>query len=129
MKLQAFHDASGLSRREGFVQGRHAVGVQIVQDDPDHGGVGIGCVHQPAHLVGEVLHGAAFGDGDVAPASPGFAEQEEVAGAAPAVLVVPVSTGQALASGSSRLGGQRFSHVASSWVEVSSKHTTGRSGS
>ena len=103
VKLQESHDASGFGGREGFVQGSHAVGVQIVEDHADHGRVGIRCVNQPLHLVGEVLHGAALGDSHMAPASQWLAEQEEVAGAALAVLVV-------LAPRSSRLDGQGFSH-------------------
>ena len=99
VKLQALHDASRLSRRKGFVQRSHAVGVQVVKDHADHWGGGIGHIHQPLHLVSEVLHGAAFGDGYVAPAGQGFTGQEEIAGAAPTVLVV-------LAPRSPRLGGQ-----------------------
>ena len=42
MKLQSLDDALGLRRREDLVQGRYAVRVQVLQDDPDHGGVWIG---------------------------------------------------------------------------------------
>ena len=103
VKLQAFHDAPGFGGGKGLVQLRHAVGVQIVQDHADDGGVGVGHVYQPLHLVGEVRHGAAFGDGNVSPTRQRLAEQEEVASAAPAVLVV-------LPPGPSRLGGQWFPH-------------------
>ncbi len=91
--------AGKVSYREG-----HAVGVQVVQDDPDHGGVGIGYIHQSPHLVGEVLYGAPFGHGHMAPARQRLTEQKEVAGASAAVLIV-------LASGASRLGRQRLPHI------------------
>jgi len=104
VKLQAFHDAPGFGGGKGLVQRRHAVGVQIVQDHADDGGVGVGHVYQPPHLVGEVLHGATFGDSHMAPARQRLAEQEKVAGAAASVLVV-------LTSGTSRLGGQGFPHL------------------
>ena len=96
----------------------HAVGVQIVKNDPYHL-----YIHQPPHLVGEVLHGTAFGDGYVAPTRQRLTGQEDVAGTAAPVLVVLASRG---VPGWAGMGGLVS---ASSWVEVSSKHTTGRSGS
>ena len=69
VKLQAFENAAGFGRRKGFVQGRRPMGVQVVQDDPHHIGLGIGFVHQPLHLLGEVHERAPVGDGDVPPAT------------------------------------------------------------
>ena len=63
MEPQSFRDAPSLSSRKGLVQGSHAVGVQIVKNHPYHWSVGIGYIHQPLHLVGEVLQGTAFSDG------------------------------------------------------------------
>ena len=60
VKLEPLHDAPGLSSREGLVKGGHAVGVQIVQYHSNHRSIGVGHVNQPAHLLGEVLHGASF---------------------------------------------------------------------
>lgn len=57
------------------------------EDYANHGRVGIGPVHQPAHLAGEVPHGAALRDGHVAPAGQGFAGQEEIAGAGTPILI------------------------------------------
>ena len=68
VKLQPLGDAPGLRRWEGLVQGRCPVSVQIVQDRPHHLGFRVGFIHQPAHLVGEVLHGAPFGDRHMPPA-------------------------------------------------------------
>ena len=73
VKLQPFHDASGFRWCKGLVQRRHAVSVQIVEDHADHWGMGIGHIHHPAHLVGEVLHSTSFRDGQVAPAGQGLA--------------------------------------------------------
>ena len=99
VKLEAFHDAPGLSRRERLVKGRHTMSIQIVEDHADHSRVGVGHVHHPAHLMGEVLHGAPLGDGQVAPARQGFTGQEDISGAAAAILIV-------LPPRSSRLSGE-----------------------
>ena len=104
VKLEPLHDAPGLSSREGLVKGGPAVGVQIVQYHSNHRSIGVGHVNQPAHLVGEVRHGASFRDRHVAPASQGFAGQEQIAGAGAAILIV-------LPPQPSRLGGQRCSHI------------------
>ena len=52
------------------------MGVQVVQDDSDPIGLGIGLVTQPPHLVGEVLHASLLGDGDMSPASKGLTIQK-----------------------------------------------------
>ena len=33
--------------------------VQIVENQPNHRDIGVGLIHQPPHLLSEVLHGAA----------------------------------------------------------------------
>ena len=62
MELQPFYDAPGLgggeALGEALLEGSGAVGVQIVQDHPDRLDLRVGLVHQPAHLMGEVLHRA-----------------------------------------------------------------------
>ena len=83
-----FTMAAGFGGGRGLVERIHAVDVQVVENDAYHGSVGIGCVHQPLHLVGEVSHGAAFGDGDMTPARQRLTGQEDVAGASAAILVV-----------------------------------------
>jgi len=52
------------------------MGVQIIQDNAHHWGLGVGFIHQLTHLVGEVLLGPALGDGDVPPAQQRPAGQE-----------------------------------------------------
>ena len=104
MKLQPLGDTPGLWGRESLVQRRHPVGVQVVQDQANHRDLRVSLVHQPAHLVGEVLGGAPLRHCHVAPARPGLAEQEQVAGALPPVLVV-------LPLRPPRLGGNRFPDV------------------
>ena len=62
--------------------------VQIVENQPNHRDIGVGLIHQPPHLVSEVLFGALFRYFCVPPACQGFAGQEQVPGALPPVLVV-----------------------------------------
>ena len=100
VELQPFGDPAGLGRWEGLVQGSCPVGVQIVQDHSHHRDLWIGLIHQPAHLAGEVLHGAPLRNLHVAPTGHRFAGQEQVSSALPAVLVV-------LPRRSPRLGWQR----------------------
>ena len=68
VKSQLPGDAPGLLRRERLVQRRLAMGVQIVQDHPDHFGLGVGLLRQPAHLMGEVHLGAPLRYLHMAPA-------------------------------------------------------------
>ena len=79
------------------------MGVQIIQDDPHYLDLGVGLVHQPTHLVGEVNHGAALGDGHVPPAPQRLTGQEQVARALPAVLVVLAPASEALRAIVSRI--------------------------
>ena len=58
VKFQPPRYAPRLRRRKGLVQGRLAMGIEVVQTHPDHRHIGVGLVHQPAHLVGEVPGGA-----------------------------------------------------------------------
>ena len=55
VKLQPFGNSPGLGSRERFVQRRLAMGIQIVQNHSNHRDLRVGLIHQPAHLVGEVL--------------------------------------------------------------------------
>ena len=104
VKLQPLGDTPCFRRREGLVKGRGPVGVQVVQNQPDYRNVGIGLIHQPPHLVGEVLLGAPLRDFHVSPPCFGLAGQEQVAGPFPPVLVI-------LAFWSSRLHRKRRSRI------------------
>ena len=88
VEFQPFGNPPRLGCREGLVQGRHSVGVQVVQDHPDHWDLRVGFIHQPAHLLGEVLHRAPFSNRHLPPTRQRLAGQEPVAGALPPVLVV-----------------------------------------
>ena len=88
VKLQTPRYAPRLLRRKSLVQRRLAVGIEIVQHQADHRDIGVGLVYQPAHLMGDVLGGAPLGHFHVPPPGQGFAEQEQVAGALPPLLVV-----------------------------------------
>ena len=39
--------------------------VQIVENQPNHRDIGVGLIHQPPHLLSEVLHGASPGGSQV----------------------------------------------------------------
>ena len=116
----AMRRASGAG--EGLVKRGQAMGVQVVQNQPNHRDIGICVIHQPAHLVGKVLHGATLCYRHVAPAPAGLASQEQVARARPLVFVV-------LTPRPPGLCWQRFPDVGQHWVQVSSKQTTGLCGS
>ena len=88
VELQPLRNPPGLWRRERLVQGRRTVRVQVVHDHPHHGGLRVSFVHQPTHLMGEVLHRAPLGHRHVTPARQRLTGQEQVADALPPVLVV-----------------------------------------
>ena len=75
--LQPFRNPPDLHRREGLVQRRRAVGVQVVQHHSHHR---IGFIHQPTHPMGEVLHRAPLGHHHVTPARQRLTGQKQVAG-------------------------------------------------
>ena len=53
--------------------------VQIVENQPNHRDIGVGLIHQPPHLLSEVLHGALPGYRHVAPAPARLTGEEQVA--------------------------------------------------
>src|SRR5215207_558488 len=63
-----------LFRREGLVQRRRAVGVQVVEDDADALGSRVALIDKPLHLVREVLHRPSFRHLDVPPPALRLAE-------------------------------------------------------
>ena len=62
--------------------------VQIVENQPNHRDIGVGLIHQPPHLLSEVLHGALPGYRHVAPAPARLTGKEQVARPCPLVFVV-----------------------------------------
>ena len=54
----------------------------------DYRDVGVGLIHQPAHLVGEVLHGAPLGYRHMAPALQRDTGEQQIAGTSSHVFVV-----------------------------------------
>src|SRR5574341_904341 len=66
--------------------------------------LGIGFVHQPLHLLGEVQQGAPVGDGHMPPAAVRLEEHKQVAGAVALVLVI-------VAFHLTRLSGQRHARL------------------
>ena len=88
VELQPLRNPTGLWRRERLVQGRRTVRVQVVHDHPHHRGLRVSFVHQPTHLMGEVLHRAPLGHRHMTPARQRLTGQEQVADALPPVFVV-----------------------------------------
>ena len=66
----------------------HPMRVQIVENQPDHRDIRVGLIHQPPHLLSEVLHGALPGYRHVAPAPARLTGEEQVACPCPLVFVV-----------------------------------------
>ena len=91
MELQPLRNPPRLWRRERLVQGRRTVRVQslprtrygVVHDHPHHRSLRVSFVHQPTHLMGEVLHGAPLGHRHMTPARQRLTGQEQVADALP----------------------------------------------
>ena len=81
VELQPPRYAPCLHRWKGLVQRRLAMGIEIVQNHPDHWHIGVGLVHQPTHLMGEVPGGAPLRYRHMPPASQGLDAKEQVAGA------------------------------------------------
>ncbi len=81
-------DRYRLGRRKGLVKRGHQMGVQIIENQPVHRDIWVGLIHQPPHLVCEVLHGASLRYRHVAPTPAGLAGEEQVACARSQVLVV-----------------------------------------
>ena len=87
-EIQPPRDSRCRRRREGLVQGRQPVGIQIVMDYPHHSGLRVGFTHQPAHPAGEVLHDAPLGHRHLPQARQRPKGQEQVVGSLPPVLIV-----------------------------------------
>ena len=88
VQLQAFGYAARLGRRKRFVERAGLVGVEIVQDQPDHCGLRICLVNQPLHLMREVHGSPAPGHLDVPPPTLRFTEHEQIPGPVSLVLSV-----------------------------------------
>jgi hypothetical protein len=88
MELHPLQDASRLCRREGFLQGRRRVRVQIILHDADAVGLRIDLIHQPANAVGIVELGAVLCHLDMVPAGKGVDEEKQIGRAQALVRVI-----------------------------------------
>ena len=88
VKLKPFANPVGFCRFERIIQGRHRMGIQVVQHDADDLGVRISVVNQPFHTVREVLFSPAFGDLDMPLPSQRLKKHEQIARTIPLILVV-----------------------------------------
>ena len=104
VELLPLGNASRLRRAKDILQRCWAMGVQVVQHQKDYRYLGVCFIHRPPHLVAEILGGTTFLHYYTPPILPRIAEQEQVAGTLPPVLIV-------LPPRAPRLDGQRISDV------------------
>ena len=122
MELEALKDAMRLRGGEGLVERAGGMGREVVEHDANELGLGVIEIDELAHASGEVASGSLVGDLDLAPGPVRIEEDEQVGRALAAIFTVI-----ALApTGAAGIGG-RTSPM--SWVGLSSKQTTDRSGS
>ena len=108
-------------RREGFMQRSRCMSRQIVEHDADFLDTRIVEVNQVTHAFGKVAAGALLRHLDLAPRVVGIKEDKQVYCPVTAVFAVVASW-----PGAAGTGGRIFPI---SCVELSSKQTTGCSGS
>ncbi len=78
VKLQPSRDPSGFLWLKRVIQGGWRVGIQVIQHDPDQGGVREIHIHQVLHGLRKVLLGASLGDLNVSPPDVRFQKQEKI---------------------------------------------------
>ena len=79
VKTQALHQTIRLDFAKGFDQGVIGVGIQVVEDDINHVGVGVQRVNQIAHGLSKVGFAPSLCDENRALSRLGFHKQEEIA--------------------------------------------------
>src|SRR5215213_7119390 len=88
MKVKFLEQTAGVFRRKSLVEGGGTMGVEIVHDDSDTGGLWIDLIDQVAHDVGKIHLGALLGDFHVTPTSQWFYHHEQVPRAVALIFVV-----------------------------------------
>src|SRR3954469_10493918 len=88
MELQLPHYPSSLLRRKPLVERARPVRTKVVHHHPDALGLRITFIHEPLHLLGELLLRVPLGDRDVPPPRTSLAEGEEVRHPTSPVLIV-----------------------------------------
>jgi hypothetical protein len=76
MELELSSESARLFSRERLVERSWRVGIEVVEYDADHVGVGITAYELP-HLSGEVRAGTTFADGDLPVAYNGFKRDKQ----------------------------------------------------
>lgn len=88
MDFQTFRQSQRGLRREGFIQRRDRVGIQVVHDKPDSRDLGIMHLQQFPDLQGPVFLGTPLRGMDMTPVRQGLCENEDAAHAVSYVLVI-----------------------------------------
>src|SRR5437763_2822143 len=88
MELDALQDAPRFWRREGFIQGRSGVRVQIILHDAHVVSLWIDLIHQPANAVGVVNLGAMLRHLNMTPAGKRLEAEKQIARAQPFLFLI-----------------------------------------
>lgn len=112
VQRQPCEQASGFCRLTRLVQRSRLVGVQVIPHDTDHLGIRRADIDQPLPLVPDSFPGAWGCSGNVPPAYRWFAEEQAVACAVAAVVVVrALCLAWLWWQGGARLGHQRLTRL------------------
>ena len=122
VEFQTLQNPPSLGGRKGLIEGTGRVGRQVVLDDPDARGIRIMDIDEFAHALSVIFCRPPLGDLDLAPGPMHVEADEQIDSAVAAVLVIVAFE----LAGSAGIG-WRTSPM--SWTGLSSKQTTGRSGS
>ncbi len=88
MNLQSLRQPESLFRGESLIQGRNAVGIEVVHDKDHLLGMGVFLIQKPFDLGCPDLLGPAFAGMCFPPAAERFGEHEDAAGPVPYVFTV-----------------------------------------
>src|SRR5579871_149878 len=78
MELNPSQDTSSFSRRKSFIESGRSMGVEIILDQTNAGGLGIGTIDQPTDTLGIIELGAPIGHFHMTPSSSGFDQEKEI---------------------------------------------------
>ena len=88
VKLQLSENAPGCFGRECLIERSRLVGVQVVHHDSHPLGFRIAFIHQPLHLLREVLHRPLIGDSNVPPTALRLTHHEQVADPVAPIFII-----------------------------------------
>src|SRR5262245_16422504 len=109
VELQLLGQPPRFLRGKGFIERGWLMGVEIVQDDPDHLRPRIALINQPLHLVSKIHFRAVRRHRDLPPARLGFTEHKQVASPFALISIIRAARVPSLhGQGSTDVGQQLF---------------------